>query len=1559
MILRRCYKIRCIYSAVVSYSVMCLIYSFAIVPANARAQAVSDTTSRDRYVVGNGLSEDGGSNKALGGGGLSDDDDDVEVTPIRFSPEDVQLQTRYRPRENDSLFPSKFWKRLYLGVGGGVMALSDNVGSVGNVNFSGYVGYRFNPIHSLRLHGNMTIYKYDNGSKSTWSVGAGVDYLANLTNFAWGYNRSRLVDISTVMGGGIRYSRVGLPSRLSPYAYAGIHADMYLSSNFTFFVEPYVGIQRRMPTLFGRPNWEYWDLMYGVNAGLQLALDKRTDHFAAADSIYRKLFIDSSIGIAVPKTQSDIMHRSGVGYQAALGMWINPILGLRFGAQAQTFYWSSNMADLYGVSVRTSNAQAMVSGRAELLLNPLNFFRRWRNTRGGHDFDMNVSLGGDVGINVRSDDTNVAGGSYRGRYYGFTGALQAMYRIAAPGTYIFLEPRYVAAMYNVPYNKVNGGGSTTDHVLALNVGTRLYMTGSSNAEQKDKEFTRHWWAGADMGGVKWQRTVHRTTGGLGINPAVSLSLGYDWTRFVTLRGQWSYQRLYDTRDSHYYGYDSNGKRRSGRGLWNSAYDIMDFRLAYMLNLNNLFQEYSNRRGFNLWLSAGPAISYVFNESDAWVNGQENELPSLDFQKLTDERDGKISPALYASVMAAFRVAPQYEITVEAMGQYNIFSGVNPGTRPLFNNAKYGLAVGTRYHFVPGMIGSYKGVKDKRFFFDGTFSWASGSLTDFFHLGGTQYNLALGMWFTPVLGARIGGNAQTVRYSSADVAWNGQSMRRSESMLAVGARAELMLNPLNLFQQWRDKEGGHDFETNILVGAEAGAISKLPKRSLNLYYGLTGGLQFLYRVNNPGTYIFLEPRILAVRYNDTYKNTGVVSNKINDLYSLGIGTRIYITKSSVAPVNRDRMVPHWWTAFNLGGVKQQRSNALHHPDGIGWNPTVAVSVGYDHRPLASFRAQLSYQRLKEYTLSEYSGVNDQGVREKGEGLWERAYNAIELHADYLFNINNLLQGYDAKRKFNIWLAAGPALTVLAGDSKSWVEGQTSNPQSLKSLRVGGGSVTSKMSPAVSASMISTLKIASNVDLMAEIQGQFNVYRGANPFLLGNSGAYMMPNKIKYGLSVGARYHFAQDALRNLFVGTASKPWQKGWFLDASYGWAMPISRELVLHGSGCGMFASVGYWFNSLLGARLTLGGSQSYYGKTDFKAVMASNGGMQIHAPYSDYRSLLMLGGRAELMLNPLNLGRARREADKPSRWDWNLSAGVNFGYMLKAHSFFGRYAGVTASTAVLYRVSSVTQLYLEPRVDIYKYSRYNSGLLYNESSSDKMFTLSVGARVSRPVGEPRDSKRPTDREQRSHRGWWAGVGLGGVKMVQLLRVSANGMPVQPSVGFNGGYDISRLSTVRAHLSYDVQSRQMPNQPYEVTYEGNVKRYTGMIDNTFHQLDMELLYMFNASNLWTGYDKRNAFNVYVETGPLVSAMLSHSYSLADGEAIRGDGFRYLGTRYGGKISLGMVAGVLMAIPVNRHWDITSEVMGKYYLNRSYMPEYAPNFLNGVKVNFSVGTRYNF
>lgn len=1119
MILRLCHRFQYIRSAAVYSGRGCLIYSMLFMPFHVFAQTVADTLAMATEVSVVSVTD-------------AETRDDGALT-VSFRPKDVQVQDRYRPREKDYLFPSQWWRRLFVGAGAGFQGLSDNVGSVSDTYLHLYLGYRFSPVHSLRLHGTYTTFKYGADKKSARSGGLGLDYLANLSNFAWGYNPSRIIDVSTMVGVGARANRTGLPHKIQPYAHIGFHADVHLSSNFSLFAEPYVGMHRGMDGLFGRRNHESWDMMYGVNAGLQMTLDKRNDFFAEADSIYRRFFFDSSIGVVVPGRGSGIMHLTGTGYQASVGMWLNPMLGLRVGGHTQSSRWSSHTTTINGAIVRTSRNQSLFSGRIEMLLNPMNFSRGWRNAKGGHDFDINIALGGDFGWKMKADVPNTTNGSFRCYYYGFTGALQALYRISKPGSYIFVEPRYLAAMYSVPYRNTSNSLLTLEHNLSFNVGTRLYMTGSYHANVGENEFIPHWWGGVDVGGVKWQRTHALTTGGLGINPTVGVSLGYDWKRFASFRVQLAYQRLYDTRTSSYACTDARNRVLRGSGLWNSAYDVMDVRLAYMLNLSNLFQGYDNARRFNLWFTAGPSLSYVMNQSDDWVDGQKHQLPSVQTLKVNGSKAGKASPGVTASLMAALRVAPQYEVTVEALGQYNFLYGINPGDKPRLNNIKYGLALGTRYHF------------------------------------------------------------------------------------------------------------------------------------------------------------------------------------------------------------------------------------------------------------------------------------------------------------------------------------------------------------------------------------------------------------------------------------------EQDQLYDFFHGTDSRPWQKGWELNASYGWAIPLDTRLGFHGSGCNMSMSVGYWLNSLLGARLGMFGQQSYYRKHDVAAVMEPVSGVQVHAPYSVYYSQLMIGGRAEVMLNPLNLIRSHREGETAPRWDMNLSAGMNFGGMYKSGNFVTGYTGFTGSAAVLYRLSNIVQVYLEPRYDSYNFSRHVDVLNYDAPFSDPVFTLSVGARITRPVGESREERRMTSPEQMSHRGFWVGGNIGGSKMIQILRPSGSGLSLQPYISTFGGYDLSRLSSFRVSLNYDVQSRLLPSQPYEVVSSGVKRRYRGAVDSKFHQMELQALYMLNVTNLWTGCDRRNALNLYLEAGPMFSYIMAQSTSLADGEVMGGTNFRYLGYNYGGKWAAGLAAGAMVAIPVNRNWDITAEVLGQYYLSRSYLPEYSSNLVNGVKINFGVGTRYNF
>ena len=108
----------------------------------------------------------------------------------------------------------------------------------------------------------------------------------------------------------------------------------------------------------------------------------------------------------------------------------------------------------------------------------------------------------------------------------------------------------------------------------------------------------------------------------------------------------------------------------------------------------------------------------------------------------------------------------------------------------------------------------------------------------------------------------------------------------------------------------------------------------------------------------------------------------------------------------------------------------------------------------------------------------------------------------------------------------------------------------------------------------------------------------------------------------------------------------------------------------------------------------------------------------------------------------------------------------------------------------------------------------------------------------------------------------------------------------------------------------------------------------------FKQVDARFLYMLNATNLWTGRDKRNPLTMYIEAGPAISAIVS------------GEGFQ-------GKIGMGLVGGTMLALKLTRHWDVTAEGIAQINVGAGVipMPDYGRKA--NLKLGVNIGTRYNF
>lgn len=686
------------------------------------------------------------------------------IRKINFTPEQAQHQNRFNPREKDSLFTKVWWKRLYGGVGFGMMGMTDNIDRVSNIALEAYLGYRFSPVNSLRVHFNYAPYRYSTGYNAATALGVGVDYMANLTNYVMGNSRKRIMDAGLFLGAGVKFTDMELPSKVNPYLRMGAHAELHLSKRVSLFVEPYVGLHRQTSVLYGRSTPESWNMMYGFGGGLQMALDERDDYFVSADSTYNDFFLDVSSGISIPGTSGGIFHRAGTGYQVAVGSWVNPMMGFRLGISAQTHNWSATTETIKNVPMRVANAQTLMSGRLELMLNPLNFIPAWRN-KDTHLFDLNVLMGGDYGWNIKGGVSDAPDG-FHCYYYGFTGAVQGLYRINRSGTYLFVEPRFLSAMYSIPYANTPNSLFVAEKSFTLSLGTRVYMTKPGFKTEPRGTFVPNWWIGADFGGVKLQHGASfHPQGDMSFNPAVSASLGFEWKTYAAFRAQVAYQRMGESTGARYLGVDNNGNIVSGDGFWDNRYDMLDVRLAYMLNINNMLQGYDLSRKFNLWLTAGPSLTMMMGEKNIWVEGQQHPLSELQQIQVDNRRVGRVSPGLTASVMASMEVARNLDVTLEAMGQYNFISNVNPGVGEVVNNMRYGFSVGTRYHVSHRAVrnffkGEFADPWHKGWFFETSGGWAFPINTgNMLRCGGSNMNIAAGYWWNNLLGARLGLNAQ--------------------------------------------------------------------------------------------------------------------------------------------------------------------------------------------------------------------------------------------------------------------------------------------------------------------------------------------------------------------------------------------------------------------------------------------------------------------------------------------------------------------------------------------------------------------------------------------------------------------------------------------------------------------------------------------------------------------------------------------------------------------------------------------------------------------------------
>ncbi|MCF0199042.1 MAG: hypothetical protein HUK02_06925, partial [Bacteroidaceae bacterium] len=536
-------------------------------------------------------------------------------------------------------------ERLFFGAMGGYQHIQEQ-SDAHAFPLTVLAGYQFSPVHALRARLAYTLSDENIAKRQKWTLG--VDYLFSLRHLIGGYRPHARFDILGLAGVGLRRMELSTsakdrPSCWRPTAMAGLDFRYKLTRNMSVFAEPYVGL---VQSAHDRGQWQG---MAGVNAGLVFDLHE-IDQPYGPDSVRvsHTPFFETAHGWTFANGGG--FKAGGLSLDGRMGLWLDPVFGLRFGLAAQHFYYRDGDGAMSGGKV----AALLAKGRAELLLNPLNARADWRRKAARRRFDLNLSAGLEAGTVSKNRVTET---TYMLHYtaVGVTAAVQGLYRVT-PSTSLFLEPRfeYLTALNRGAGYQQEIGGQMTDHLFTLNAGVRVTRPSAElRRQQSPLHFVPHFFAGATVGGYRALASSKLQGGNLGA--AGTVSAGYHFTPLHALKASYV--------PSYYHTQDSDGR-----------YRLTDYRLLYMLNFSHLYQGVGERR-LDVYVQGGPSFSLLRG----------------------DARNTSLGGALGFSVH--YHVNRHVSVVTEPVGQFYLRSGFLPGTiSPMMARLRVELNLGVNYNF---------------------------------------------------------------------------------------------------------------------------------------------------------------------------------------------------------------------------------------------------------------------------------------------------------------------------------------------------------------------------------------------------------------------------------------------------------------------------------------------------------------------------------------------------------------------------------------------------------------------------------------------------------------------------------------------------------------------------------------------------------------------------------------------------------------------------------------------------------------------------------------------
>lgn len=419
---------------------------------------------------------------------------------------------------------------------------------------------------------------------------------------------------------------------------------------------------------------------------------------------------------------------------------------------------------------------------------------------------------------------------------------------------------------------------------------------------------------------------------------------------------------------------------------------------------------------------GLGIDHLFNVTSYIMGYDPNRrlelltVEGIGVQWASLNKESKLALDAHLGLQMKIHLNPQFDVFLEPQLAIGTRSLNFATEKDRAYNLGYGLSAGIRYIIRDG--GFIKTKEDLQLGTSGFWSIGAGAqmqLSDLEGSGlGPSMNIALGRWLMPGVGFRASGTLSTNTWHLANYEANElegiPSYRCYEQSSYIGFRGEIMFDPIMFFKKYDDEE---KFKMKLFLGGEFGKMSKenrdLPIR--RSYSGLTGGLQFGYRIQDDMV-LYLEPHYTAANYSIPYTNIDASKAFSDNLISLNVGLEFgtpLISRKETNQAFREFFENQFFAGIDAGFNLPIHSKRFQEKSYLDYQ--AGAFVGYNLTPIHGASLHLDINRVSMDMENGY-----------------RQFNLASAALQYRLNVLNAIQGYIPDKKIEVNALVGPVVTL---------------------------------------------------------------------------------------------------------------------------------------------------------------------------------------------------------------------------------------------------------------------------------------------------------------------------------------------------------------------------------------------------------------------------------------------------------------------------------------------------------------------------------------------------